>query len=341
MSQEQTEASQSEEDDKPSQMLSSSVYTTSATSEISDDASETSETTCLMGSNLLLLGSGRKRRKRTIITADQLEKMENLYKQEQWPGRDKKEVLAKDIGMSSHFVNIWFQNKRSRMKKLAQEEEELEVLRQTRSPVKAINLSLKADTVAPKPVNIAPRPQTSGNTSLNVSPMPGQLQIPRMSGVPVGSCFVVGQNVKISNGAGGTSTGLVVSATAGGSLPTVVKMQTGANVKNARVRVKAANPVASSTRRQPRLHSSVYPRNIQATCTRYQTQSPRQPVNRHLNFFNCLAAMMAIEEGGLIRKGDPDFDVAVNTALYGMRIAHGNILTYRKNEGLRIHNDQP
>lgn len=50
---------------------------------------------------------------------------------------------------------------------------------------------------------------------------------------------------------------------------------------------------------------------------------------------------MAIEEGGLIRKGDPDFDVAVNTALYGMRIAHGNILTYRKNEGLRIHNDQP
>nr|XP_054759558.1 aristaless-related homeobox protein-like [Lytechinus pictus] len=71
----------------------------------------------------------RKRRKRTIITPEQLIKLEELYKQEQWPGRDRKEELAREIEMSSHFVNIWFQNKRSRLKKLAQEEEEIKAMK--------------------------------------------------------------------------------------------------------------------------------------------------------------------------------------------------------------------
>ena len=72
---------------------------------------------------------GKRRRKRTIITADQLTKLEGLYRQEQWPNRERKEKLAKEIGMSTHFVNIWFQNKRSRMKKMAQEEAELAAMK--------------------------------------------------------------------------------------------------------------------------------------------------------------------------------------------------------------------
>lgn len=74
--------------------------------------------------------TGKIRRKRTIISPEQLSSLESRFKQEQWPNRETKEMLAKEIGMSTHFVNIWFQNKRSRMKKLAQEEAELAAMRQ-------------------------------------------------------------------------------------------------------------------------------------------------------------------------------------------------------------------
>ena len=63
----------------------------------------------------------RKRRKRTIITAEQLEKLEKTFKQEQWPNKLRKERLAFELGSSEQFVSIWFQNKRARVKR----EEEL------------------------------------------------------------------------------------------------------------------------------------------------------------------------------------------------------------------------
>ena len=60
---------------------------------------------------------GRKRRKRTIITAEQLEKLENTFKQEQWPNKMCKERVAYELGSNEQFVSIWFQNKRARVKR--------------------------------------------------------------------------------------------------------------------------------------------------------------------------------------------------------------------------------
>lgn len=59
----------------------------------------------------------RKRRKRTIITAEQLEKLEKTFKQEQWPNKLRKERLAYELGSNEQFVSIWFQNKRARVKR--------------------------------------------------------------------------------------------------------------------------------------------------------------------------------------------------------------------------------
>ena len=70
---------------------------------------------------------GRKRRKRTIITAEQLEKLEHTFKQEQWPNKMCKERVAYELGSNEQFVSIWFQNKRARVKR----EEEMAKLQVT------------------------------------------------------------------------------------------------------------------------------------------------------------------------------------------------------------------
>ncbi|XP_072163447.1 uncharacterized protein [Diadema setosum] len=112
----------------------------------------------------------RKRRKRTIITAEQLLKLESLFKQEQWPGREKKEELAREIEMSTHFVNIWFQNKRSRVKKLAQEEEEIEAMRKRLLQATADD-SKQSPCIAPRcetqdrPIDLAQRAVASADHS--------------------------------------------------------------------------------------------------------------------------------------------------------------------------------
>ncbi|XP_063957690.1 tetrapeptide repeat homeobox protein 2-like [Lytechinus pictus] len=127
----------------------------------------------------------RKRRKRTIITPEQLIKLEELYKQEQWPGRDRKEELAREIEMSSHFVNIWFQNKRSRLKKLAQEEEEIKAMKsraeESSKCVKKIPLAPKRELKKKDEDNNA-----AGTTRLPpVISAPIQSIMPPVGGLPV------------------------------------------------------------------------------------------------------------------------------------------------------------
>ena len=59
----------------------------------------------------------RKRRKRTIISSEQLHKLETSFKREQWPNKYRKEKLATELGSDEQFVSIWFQNKRARVKR--------------------------------------------------------------------------------------------------------------------------------------------------------------------------------------------------------------------------------
>lgn len=59
-----------------------------------------------------------RKRYRTVISPRQLCKLEELYVRNQWPKRSVKESLAHEIGTTTNFVNNWFQNKRSRIRKV-------------------------------------------------------------------------------------------------------------------------------------------------------------------------------------------------------------------------------
>lgn len=59
----------------------------------------------------------KRKRKRTVIPETHYDKLEKLFQRETWPNRAKKEALAQEIGQSEHFVSVWFQNRRARMKR--------------------------------------------------------------------------------------------------------------------------------------------------------------------------------------------------------------------------------
>ena len=61
--------------------------------------------------------SYKKKRKRTFVSPEQQSKLEHLFKCDNWPKRDEKQKLGNDIGLSEHFVKVWFQNRRVRLRK--------------------------------------------------------------------------------------------------------------------------------------------------------------------------------------------------------------------------------
>lgn len=74
----------------------------------------------------------KKRRKRTVIVPETLKRLEDVFAEERWPSRPAKLKLAQELNQTEQFVNIWFQNKRARMKreqaKIRQETEKNEDL---------------------------------------------------------------------------------------------------------------------------------------------------------------------------------------------------------------------
>ncbi|KAJ8045736.1 Retinal homeobox protein Rx2 [Holothuria leucospilota] len=91
-----------------------------------------------------------KRRRRTTISTEQLQKLEALYDRGQWPSRAAKEALATEINKSINFVNVWFQNKRSRVRKaLLEESEHAAVKERLTSPAKVIR-KYRDIPIAPK-----------------------------------------------------------------------------------------------------------------------------------------------------------------------------------------------
>ena len=93
------------------------------------------------------IGLGEKpRRKRTVITPDQLDKLETSFKQEPWPHRSRKENIAKDLDKPEPFVSIWFQNKRARVKR------EEEMAKQGLQHDQKVKGSYSDENKAPPPV---------------------------------------------------------------------------------------------------------------------------------------------------------------------------------------------
>ena len=55
------------------------------------------------------------------------------------------------------------------------------------------------------------------------------------------------------------------------------------------------------------------------------------------NLFDCLVAMAAVEEGGgIVQRQDPIYDIAVNSALYGIKVDEEMVLTHDKQKGLKF-----
>ena len=63
---------------------------------------------------------GKRRGPRTTIKAKQLEMLRNVFNQNMKPTRAMREQLAKDTGLSMRVIQVWFQNKRSKEKRMHQ-----------------------------------------------------------------------------------------------------------------------------------------------------------------------------------------------------------------------------
>ena len=63
---------------------------------------------------------GKRRGPRTTIKAKQLEMLRNIFNQNPKPTRAMREQLAKDTGLPMRVIQVWFQNKRSKTKRINQ-----------------------------------------------------------------------------------------------------------------------------------------------------------------------------------------------------------------------------
>ena len=63
---------------------------------------------------------GKRRGPRTTIKAKQLEMLRNIFNQNPKPTRAMREQLAKDTGLAMRVIQVWFQNKRSKEKRMHQ-----------------------------------------------------------------------------------------------------------------------------------------------------------------------------------------------------------------------------
>merc|ERR1719376_819262 len=66
---------------------------------------------------------GGVKRPRTILTTAQRRKFKSAFQVSQKPTRKARETLAKETGLSPRVVQVWFQNQRAKIKKLARKQE--------------------------------------------------------------------------------------------------------------------------------------------------------------------------------------------------------------------------
>ncbi|NWY25318.1 ANF1 protein, partial [Pheucticus melanocephalus] len=69
----------------------------------------------------------RGRRPRTAFTRNQIEVLENVFKMNSYPGIDIREELARKLGLDEDRIQIWFQNRRAKLKRSHRESQFLMV----------------------------------------------------------------------------------------------------------------------------------------------------------------------------------------------------------------------
>ena len=91
----------------------------------------------------------RRRRKRTVIPSEDLDKLESLFAEDQWPGRLAKKELAAALNKSEQFVSVWFQNKRARVKRQKEIEQHVISMRQPQRSFNVVGYPNEQDDGGP------------------------------------------------------------------------------------------------------------------------------------------------------------------------------------------------
>ncbi|XP_022107915.1 homeobox protein MIXL1-like [Acanthaster planci] len=117
-------------------------------------------------------GSGR-RRARTNYTPEQLSGLEALFEETQYPGIDERERLADSVDLSEARVQVWFQNRRARLRR-----KERDSQGSASSPESA---STKASVTPIRPVKTAKNSSSRPSTSSSLQSSSGSVSPPATS----------------------------------------------------------------------------------------------------------------------------------------------------------------
>ena len=74
-------------------------------------------------SSSVLLTDGNQKRPRTTITAKQLDVLRTAYNVSPKPSRHVREQLSQETGLDMRVIQVWFQNRRAKDKRVRKEEE--------------------------------------------------------------------------------------------------------------------------------------------------------------------------------------------------------------------------
>ncbi|NXK59683.1 NOBOX protein, partial [Sylvietta virens] len=59
-----------------------------------------------------------KKKPRTFYSAEQLEKLEEMFQEDHYPDNEKRREIAAVVGVTPQRILVWFQNRRAKWRKL-------------------------------------------------------------------------------------------------------------------------------------------------------------------------------------------------------------------------------